>query len=164
MTAKNIVMAAAGARQTDPNDAYTSLVLMGEGNQGGQNNTFLDSSSNNLAITRYGNTTQGTFSPFSKEAGKWGVAFDGSGDYLQTASSANLTPGSGAFTVECWIYPTGTAGVNVVDNRPTFTNGMYFAFGILANGQIGIMVNAVEGVVISAVGRFLLILGHISLM
>jgi hypothetical protein len=105
MTAKNIVMAAAGAgRQVDPNDAYTSLVLMGEGKNGGQNNTFLDSSASPKAITRYGNTTQGSFSPFSKEAGKWGVAFDGAGDYLTAPWNTNLELGNGNFTIEFWTY------------------------------------------------------------
>ena len=31
----------------------------------GQNNTFLDSSTNNFTITRNGNTAQGSFTPFS---------------------------------------------------------------------------------------------------
>ena len=33
------------------------------------------------------------------------VAFDGSGDYLQIPSSADLCPGTSDFTFEAWIYP-----------------------------------------------------------
>ena len=48
-------------------DAYFNLVtllLNTTSTNGAQNNTFLDSSTNNFTITRNGNTTQGTFTPF----------------------------------------------------------------------------------------------------
>jgi hypothetical protein len=57
--------AGAGGEETDPNFNQTVLLLHGDGTNGAQNNTFLDSSSNTFTITRNGNTTQGTFSPFS---------------------------------------------------------------------------------------------------
>ena len=53
-----------GGAETDPNFNQTVLLLHGDGTNGAQNNTFLDSSTNNFTITRNGNTTQGTFSPF----------------------------------------------------------------------------------------------------
>jgi hypothetical protein len=84
-------------------DAYFNLVtllLPGNGTNGAQNNTFLDSSSNNFTITRNGNTTQGTFSPFSQTG--WSNYFDGSGDYLSAAyNSAFAFPGD--FTIEFWV-------------------------------------------------------------
>jgi hypothetical protein len=83
-----------------------TLLLPGDGTNGAQNNTFLDSSTNNFTITRNGNTTQGTFSPFSQTG--WSNFFDGSGDYLVTASSAALGFGTGDFTIEGWFYFTGT--------------------------------------------------------
>jgi len=35
--------------------------------------------------------------------------FDGSGDYLSSSSSADLTFGTGNFTIECWVYQTSAA-------------------------------------------------------
>jgi len=50
----------------DPFFENVTLLLPGNGTNGAQNNTFLDGSTNNFTITRNGNTTQGTFSPFSQ--------------------------------------------------------------------------------------------------
>ena len=88
---------------------YVTLLLHGDGTNGAQNNTFLDSSTNNFTITRNGNTTQGTFSPFSQDDGKWGAYFDGSGDYISVPDSADFTMGSGDFTVQCWVFSTANS-------------------------------------------------------
>jgi len=88
----------------DPYFDYTTLLLPGNGTNGAQNNTFLDSSTNNFTITRNGNTTQGTFSPFSQTG--WGNYFDGTGDYLDAGSSTAFGLGTGDFTIEMWVYPT----------------------------------------------------------
>ncbi len=92
------------ARQTrrwnmyDPYFNLTTLYLPGNGTNGAQNNTFLDSSSNNFSITRNGNTTQGTFSPFSQTG--WSNYFNGSNATLQTTA---LNISTGNFTVEAWV-------------------------------------------------------------
>ena len=78
-----------------------TLLLPGDGTNGAQNNTFLDSSTNNFTITRNGNTTQGTFSPFSQTG--WSNYFDGTGDYLSVANNAALNVGSGDFCIEAWF-------------------------------------------------------------
>ena len=84
----------------DPYFNLTTLLLHGNGTNAAQNNTFLDSSTNNFTITRNGNTTQGTFSPFSQTG--WSNYFDGSGDYLSAAyNSAFAFPGD--FTIEFWV-------------------------------------------------------------
>ena len=85
----------------DPYFEYVSMLLPGNGTNGAQNNTFLDSSTNTFSITRNGNTTQGTFSPYGDN---WSNYFDGSGDYLTIASAAALQFGTGNFTVEGWYY------------------------------------------------------------
>lgn len=90
----------------DPYWEYVRLLLSNKtaSTLGSQNNTFLDSSPNNLVITRSGNTTQGSFNPYG---GNWSNYFDGTGDYMTVPSSATSTfnPSSG-FTIEAWVYPT----------------------------------------------------------
>jgi hypothetical protein len=80
---------------------YVSLLLPGNGTNNKQNNTFLDSSTNNFTITRNGNVAQGTFTPYGSN---WSNYFDGTGDYLQTPASASLGFGTSDFTMEMWVY------------------------------------------------------------
>jgi hypothetical protein len=84
----------------DPFFNYVTMLLKGDGTNGGQNNTFLDSSTNNFTITRNGNTTQGSFSPYGPN---WSNYFNGTTDYLTTAGNSAFDLGTGNFTVECWF-------------------------------------------------------------
>jgi hypothetical protein len=79
----------------------TSLLTL-QNSQSANNNSFLDSSSNNFLITRNGNTTQGTFTPFSQTG--WGNFFNGTTDYIQIPDTTALEFGNGNFTVEGWVY------------------------------------------------------------
>jgi hypothetical protein len=87
---------------------YVTMLLHGDGTNGAQNNTFVDSSTNNFTITRNGNTTQGSFSPYGSN---WSNYFGGS-DYLSLADNANLNPSTQDFVMEAWVYLTGTTGNN----------------------------------------------------
>ena len=89
----------AGNAPPDPQFNYVTMLLHGDGTNGAQNNTFLDSSTNNFTVTRYGNTTQGSFSPYGSN---WSNYFDGSGDYLSVPDNAALE-GFTNFTFECWV-------------------------------------------------------------
>lgn len=100
----------AAAAGGDPNWSSVTLLLPGNGTNGAQNNTFIDSSANAFSITRNGNTTQGTFAPFSitppystSTRGGSGY-FDGTGDYLTVADNAALEIGASSFCIEGWIY------------------------------------------------------------
>jgi hypothetical protein len=79
-----------------------TLLLNTSSTNGAQNNTFLDSSSNNFTITRNGNTTQGTFTPFSQTG--WGNYIAGTSDYIKVASNAAYGVGTGNFTLEAFFY------------------------------------------------------------
>ena len=70
---------------------------------------FIDSGPYDFPITRVGNTTQGSFSPFSKPDGRWGNFFDGSGDYLTVPDNGDLDLGTGDFCVEFFWYPQSTS-------------------------------------------------------
>ena len=94
------------AAPTAPLTAISGTVFLSlQYQQGSTNSSFVDSSTNALTIRRYGNATQGTFSPFSPTG--WSAYFDGSGDYLTTTGFGLSTD----FTVEFWSYftaqPTG---------------------------------------------------------
>jgi hypothetical protein len=78
------------------------MLLHGDGTNGAQNNTFLDSSTNAFSITRNGNTTQGSFSPYGSN---WSNFFAGS-DYLTLASNTAFNIFNGDMTVECWFNAT----------------------------------------------------------
>ena len=96
----------------DPYFRDTVLLLNGDGANGAQNNTFIDSSGSNFAITRNGNVTQGSFSPYGD---RWSAFFDGSGDFLTVPSNTALAFGTGDFTTECWLYRTSTATAAIND-------------------------------------------------
>jgi hypothetical protein len=82
---------------------YVTMLLHGDGTNGAQNNTFLDSGPNTFTITRNGNTTQGSFSPYGSN---WSNYFNGSSDYLGLGTSTNLALGAGDFTIEVWLSVT----------------------------------------------------------
>jgi Concanavalin A-like lectin/glucanases superfamily len=93
---------------TDPNFNQVSVLLHGDGTNGTQNNTFIDSSTNNFSITRTGTPTQGTYTPFSQAAGYWSNYFNGTTDALTTPDNAAFTLGTNNFTIEAWIYTSST--------------------------------------------------------
>ena len=87
--------------------ANNVLLIHGDGTNNQNNHTFLDSSNNNFTITRAGNPTQGSFSPFSQTG--WSGYFDGTGDYLTVPANTAFTFGTNDFTVEGWFYLTTSA-------------------------------------------------------
>lgn len=90
----------------------TTLLLHGDGTNGAQNNTFLDSSSNNFTITRNGNTTQGAFTPYGAN---WSVYFNGTSNWLAIPNNTVTQLGTGNFTIEAWLFTQSTAGMVIVE-------------------------------------------------
>ena len=112
---------------SDPYYKLVTLHLPGNGINNAQNNTFLDSSTNNFTITRSGNTTQGTFSPFSQTG--WGNYLGTTSDRLTTATSNSAfsfgTGGAsnvGDFTIEGFVN-LNSIGDNMIFQMSTASTG-----------------------------------------
>jgi hypothetical protein len=105
------VIASLAGRVTDTFWKYVTLLLNTSATNGAQNNTFLDSSTNNFTVTRNGDTTQGSFNPYMP-SGYWSGFFDGTGDYLSAPSNTNLSLSTSAtdFTIEAWVNPNSFGG------------------------------------------------------
>ena len=101
---------------TDPNFKNTTLLLQADGTgSGSQNQTFLDGSTNNFYITRNGNTTQGSFSPFSQAPGYWSNYFNGSSTISMASNSAfNILAYD---TFECWVNFSALGTSNLIAGR-----------------------------------------------
>ena len=92
----------------------TSLLTL-QNSQSSNNNSFLDSSSNNFLITRPSgaNTPQGTFTPFSQTGWSGSISLSGASYISGTLSASH---GTGDFTYELWAYitafdaPSGESG------------------------------------------------------
>jgi len=126
---------------------YNAMLLHADGSNGANNNTFLDSSTNNYSITRNGTPTQGTFSPFSQTG--WSYYNNGTASTYVTVpyTTANFDWWTTDYTIDVWIYPldftnwnkntVGSPIGNVVGNmEPTagaITN--YWSFGINDTGR-----------------------------
>jgi hypothetical protein len=151
-------MAAVGgaAVETDPNFKQTVLLLHGDGTNGAQNNTFLDSSSNNFTITRNPATgpnapTQGTFSPFSLAAGEWSNYFDGSDSLTVPTGTFSYTSGT-AFTVEFFVYRTSTTGSTTHAQIVVGTSGNTISVYINNSGAVIYGQANVADIITSATG------------
>jgi hypothetical protein len=106
---------------TDPNFKNTTLLLQADGTgSGSQNQSFIDSSTNNFFIARFGNTTQGSFSPFSQAPGYWSAYEGVNGNYFTSGTSSVFGFGTGDFTFEFFIYIVGFSDNQfLIDFRPS---------------------------------------------
>ena len=103
------------------------IAITANGINTGQNNTFLDSSTNNFTITRNGNATQGTFTPYSPAG--WSGHLPAS-TTITVNSGSVFNFGTADFTFEAWVFPTNTTNSQIIDARPGSTNGAYFTCAI----------------------------------
>ena len=130
-----------GSEQATPTDPYfsnVSLLLKADGEN--NSTTITDSSANNFAITRYGNTV---ISTAQSKFGGSSAYFDGSGDYLQIANNAAFSFGTGDFTIESWVYIAGNSPLSAGNLRiatifscfSTSTPSTGYNFYILGNSS-----------------------------
>ena len=130
------------AEASDPLFPYVPLLLETTSTNGQQNNTFLDSSTNNFTITRNGTPTQGSVNPYWTN-GYWGNYFNGSTDYLNNSSATGINVGSSDFTVEGWVYLNSNSNYS----------GVFSSFGTAA-GNFGVLLGFQNtGVLYGAVGN-----------
>jgi len=116
--------------------ANTSLLTL-QSRIGENNNRFVDTSGINNIITRNGNTTQGTFSPYSLTG--WSGYFTGSAtSYIQTATTSVCNQGQ-TYTVQCWIYPTAfQTSTSATRRMYIFVKGVIYAgLSIHSDGTLG---------------------------
>ena len=119
--------------------ASTILLLHGQGTNGAQNNTFLDSSSNNYTVTLTNTVYQGSANPYTQT----GVPYY---DKTLNAGSASFRPSAagyltlptgagtsitGDLTLELWVYPLANAA-----------NSMAVSYGNSNQGCYGINIEA----------------------
>jgi len=119
--------------------------LHGDGTNGAQNNTFLDSSTNAFTITRNGNTTQGSFSPYGSN---WSNNFNGSTGYLAAPSSSAFNVSSNNVTAEAWIYLTafttgGSPFISTIWSLDSSGSQNTFAY-VYSSGAIAVGINGVN--------------------
>ena len=88
---------------------------------------FIDTSISSRAITQNSAPRIAGIAPFTQPGGYSATAvttygsgyFDGTGDYLTIPASANLSFGTGNFTIEAWAYPTSTGSYRRIFSQYT---------------------------------------------
>ena len=102
--------AAGGGVDLPSDDEFNNVSFLShfEGSNNGVNNVFDDGSTSNHTITANGNVSQGSFGPFAREAGYWGI------DFINSTGARNglkLCEGyqtelvmTGTFTIEFWLF------------------------------------------------------------
>jgi len=103
-------MGAAGGGEDLPSDDQfnrVSFLSHFDGANNGVNNAFDDGSTSNHTITANGNVTQGSFGPFARPDGEWGVALDGPDSFLRATGAGDI---SGDFTIETWVFMNSDDG------------------------------------------------------
>ena len=127
LTTDGATSAACYSSTTNVNTSFaasaTSLLTLQTPNSA-TNNGFVDSSTNNFAITRNGNTTQGSFSPYGQG---WSIYSPNSaGQGLTVATNTALNLGTGNFTIEAWV---NTSSLPTSNTFTTSAGGYQSIFG-----------------------------------
>ena len=142
IVAKKILMGS-GAVATPSDDEFNRVNFLShfDGANNGVNNVFDDGSASNHTMTASGNVTQGSFGPFARPDGEWGVSFDGTGDYLTLPTTlTRLTianKDSQAATFEAFVFVKGYTANSSDDykNASIYSKGdVYLNFAITPEG------------------------------
>ena len=113
--AQKLISASGPKEATDDDFNLVTGLYHFDGSNGAQNNTFtgIGPSGASQAWTRNNTPSQGTFSPFSAEEGKWSVYFDGSAAHNPIcvgtglgAAPDDVYAGTSDFTLEFFVFTT----------------------------------------------------------
>ena len=133
--------AEAAIPEVDDEFNRTSYLNHFDGANNGVNNVFDDGSASNKTVTANGNVTQGSFGPFARPDGEFGVGFDGSGDYLTLPTTlTRLTianKDSQAATFEAFVFVKAYTANDSDDykNASIYSKGdVYLNFAITPEG------------------------------
>ena len=123
----------------DANYASVSLLLHGEGSNGGS--TFTDNSPTPKTPSLIGAPTTSTAQK------KWGSAsmlFGGSADALSYAHATSLNLASGDFTIEAWVYITSFSTPRTLLQKDQTYGSTFpsYAIRIYTNGSVGLLVGS----------------------
>lgn len=111
--------------------ANTSVLTL-QNNLGTSTFHFIDESGHNSLITRNGDSTQGSFTPYVPAS--WSAYFDGTGDDIAISSTTpSLASSTQPFTVESFFYMTAAGGCLFSSSLAT-TIGICIGFSVNTTG------------------------------
>ena len=122
------------------NDSNTVLLIHADG--ANNSTVFTDDTTGTIFRGKKGITTYGN-AQVSTAQSKFGGAsalFDGTSDYLSTATNANFGFGTGDFTIEGWFYKT-SAGTQYLFDTRTALNENSVAVQSNSSGNLRLFVN-----------------------
>jgi hypothetical protein len=111
----------------------TSLLITGTGQGMFDNSTFLDQGPNTLTLTPTGSPLYSGRSPFGN-TNFGSVQFNGSSQYFSVSNNAALQFGSGAATIEFWIYPTSVTGIRQIINTAGTGGSVNLSYAVITSG------------------------------
>ena len=109
-------------------DGYTKLMLHCDGSNNGT--TFTDSSFSAHTVTASGNAVTDTT---YKKFGTAGYKCPATGDFLSISDSEDWNFGSGDFTIDAWLYRTGTSSYQTILENKT-DNSNYWQWRYFGSG------------------------------
>jgi hypothetical protein len=129
--------------------AGTTVTALGTGSGGtgtytvsaSQTVTSTTITATGFPITRNGNTTQGTFTPFSQTGWSNFASASSASVGLSNSTAALVSSTTTTFTAECWIYMTeapvsGDGIPALIGMDATFNTSIYLGFGPNASRQL----------------------------
>jgi len=118
IVAKKIMMGS-GAVALPSDDQFNRVSFLShfDGANNGVNNAFDDGSTSNHTITANGNVTQGSFGPFARPDGEWGVDTSGGWTYWGYNVASTGALGDEDFCMECFVFINSFAATQGIASR-----------------------------------------------